>query len=422
MNKVLRLALLFLLANTLLLITQWERVAFANNDANPSVEMVGEIVTDSGSSFASMEDEVALAIDPSLIVKGDVLGLYNSKHPDAKLIGHVLVMSNSDENQRGKLINTSREIFGETFIGFELPKKTELNRFVPYLQSLADLYLASPGQAPLNVALIDVVNRYGDKTEGGDILLKKIRSSVCSRPQFSCAPQAKLTEYLWSEGVVTSRNIDRKIERGLRKRLGIEVIITGHIKETDSGIDLILMATHTDTGYKPRAMWRRFAFSYDKLEFSPSSLASVTTSFRKRSMGKLAIRRIKVKSVDGMKVEYFSYENLIDWIDTADGKNDSVMAGDFFVRVDGHAYPMDMNGVFYNDKITAGKHRVTFGYYPAILKNGRTLTRAKVPLQKNIEIALSEGEALNLDVIGKIEGSYGILIGDSYGVEGSGLR
>lgn len=406
---------------TLMFLSVESRGIFANGNLRLLSDMAGKIVHKPAlGEFISIGDEVELSFDPKLIVKGDRLGVYikagtkdNKGAPLMRRIGWLIVLSNSGEKPVGKLISASQEIMGQAYLGHSLSGKNELNEYIPFLQNVADSYLNDPERERLRVALVDVVNPYGDRTLAGDAVFEDLRRYICQRPQFICVKREKLAERLWTQSVKTSRNIDNLVEQDIYARLGAKLIITGHLRYWGGEMDLILRARSTNPESLPRQMWRRFKLTIENPKITPASFNVITVPYKKMERGALRIALRSVGSVEGMRAKRFFYKNLSESYGLSVSDNGAVEAGDFFVRLDGREYPLDMGGMFFNGPIVAGAHHVTIGYYP-IVTTGAKRKALKKPIQGTMEISVGAGELLNLDVIGKIENGYAVLVADSY--------
>jgi hypothetical protein len=241
--------------------------AFSSETRAEKSEMIGEIRSGpeavTGITYGSV---TPININRDLIAKGDRLDLYKkvddqlTEHLALKRVGSLIVLSGSGSPPIGKIIKLSEEIDGVTYVAFTLPKSHQLNRYLPFIKSMADSFALEPEVRPLKVALIDAINQYGDRTKLTDALFKKVIKSICERPQFLCADRSAVTEILRNYKIATSRNIDSDIERELLSKQGVEVIVTGHLLKRDNKIEFLLRARSTREDSEPRQVWRIFKF------------------------------------------------------------------------------------------------------------------------------------------------------------------
>jgi len=104
------------------------------------------------------------------------------------------VTSRSGEATTGELSRMTREIFGPAYLKFELGEEEQLNRYLPFIQNIGDTFLPPTAEGKLTVAPLDVVNRFGDRTSGGDIIFADFRKHICARAQFECVDGEKIAK------------------------------------------------------------------------------------------------------------------------------------------------------------------------------------------------------------------------------------
>lgn len=241
--------------------------AYSSETRAEKSEMIGEIQSGTeavtGITFGSV---MPININRDLIAKGDRLDLYKkvddqfTDHLALKRVGSLIVLSDSGSPPIGKIIKLSEEIDGVTYVAFTLPESHQLNRYLPFIKSMADSFALKPEVRPLKVALIDAITQYGDRTKLTDALFLKVIRSICERPQFLCADRRAVTEILRNQKIATSRYIDSDIERELLSKQGVEVIVTGHLLKRENKIEFLLRARSTREDSEPRQVWRIFKF------------------------------------------------------------------------------------------------------------------------------------------------------------------
>ncbi len=394
--------------------------AFAQGSSWTIKDMAGKIETGlSGGKFTSIEEKVGLAINPDLLVKGDRLFVYTKEKNvgsgddvSMRRIGSLIVLSGSSQAPVGKIKNAGQEVYGEAYVGFALSAEDQTSRFLPFLQSMADAYLHNPQQRRLRVAVIDVVNPFGDRIVAGEPLLNEIRQSVCRRPQFDCVKREKIAEIMWRGQVNTSRGLDRTLLDELKNRLKIDVIVTGHIRKQNGDADVIVQARALDENVKPERVWRRFRFALRDIGATEPGFARVTARHKKAPRAEITIRIKEVATVEGMRAEYFFYKKIAEFDESFKDHDGHVGAQDYFASIDGRSYPLRMGGLFYSGPIIAGAHGVTFGYYPARALPDGQMAPTRKPFRQTIEIIAHPGERIEITIVGKIEMGYLALIAD----------
>lgn len=387
-------------------------------------EMIGEIPAGSGAvtgiSFGSITQ---IDIDPDLVARGDRLDIYKiaddgssvaRRKPVLKRVGSLVVISGSESPPAGKVIRLSEEINGKTFVAFTLPVSRQLNQYLPFIKSMADSFPVKSEFKPLKIALIDAINPFGDRTALTDALFEKVIQRVCERQQFLCADRRDVTTVLRNHQITTSRNIDSSAERELLSKLDVEVIVTGHVLRRENKIVFLLRARSTRSNAEPRQVWRLFRLPDSAAATNlpgPDRITHLNVASKK---GWLNVRFIDVLTADGMSVEYFFHEALLDYSGASGLSVKSARPVDIFVKLNGAVYNQDGNGLFYSGPVKAGKIEITAGYYPAVTIDGETKKLSESPVRKTFTIYVGEGDNFYLNIIGTVEKGFAIIAADSY--------
>lgn len=319
----------------------------------------------------ALDDELSLDINVGLIAKGDRLKIV-PKTGASTALGWIVVTSDGAESPRGRVRGASREIPADSLLEFSLPDKEQVNLFLPFIRTLADSFIDDPLKGPLHVALIDVINPTGDRTEAGDKLFDIISRHICGRPQFECVKRQKIVEELWRLRVPTSRGLDDATERELKTAIGPAIIVTGHLLISDSRTaSLILQARNPENPTRDGGIWRRFDMPAETLGVDTESFKRVTAGFTEARRGLLRFKIETPAELDGLRVDHIGTADLGEWIA---GQDTGYVAepSEHFVFVDGESLAMNPDGRFRDKPVAAGIRRVKIGYYPSVANPGQS--------------------------------------------------
>lgn len=373
---------------------------------------VGQIAKNlSGKKMISFDDDLSLDVDPAIIAKGDRLKIV-PKTGASNGLGWLVVTSRNGEPPRGKVRGAAREIPEDSYLEFVLADDRQVNIFLPFIQSLADTFIADPLKGPLRVAVIDVVNPYGERTEAGDIMFEKLSRHICGRPQFECAKREKIVEEMWRLRIPTSRGIGGNAEKALKKALGGAVIVTGHLRLSDPGVaEFILRARTLDGPERDGEVWRKFEAPPEILGITGATFGRVTVKFMDVPPGLLRFRLADSPELDGMMADYVGSADLGGLITGHDGGVVAEPSG-HFVFVDGESLVMAPDGRFREQPVAAGERRVRIGYYPQATGSGASSARASASVEKSFDIHVEPGETVEITILGGITGTRGVIAAD----------
>ncbi|VAX16651.1 hypothetical protein MNBD_NITROSPINAE01-1327 [hydrothermal vent metagenome] len=382
--------------------------------ANNNAQVIGAInIPAKGLTLLSPGDMVTMDIDPNLIAKGDMLNIYEKTDEGLHPAGEVVITSGSGEPVSGRLLTAGREFSGKALVGFYLDPNMQMNWAVPFIKTVTDTFLGNPGLERINVAVIDVINEFGNRTLAGAKLGKEIRSYICARQQFYCANKNVVEKILWRNNAQTSRGINRNVKRALKKELGVDLIITGHLRGLKGKtLDVALLATPVSGASEKLPVWTRFSFSYSERGITKETLHAITAVFNEPQKSRFTARLVNVKKIEGMTAEYVAYRDFKELVERESAG--MVVAGEFFLSIDGTSHALSADGLFFDGPVHAGMHQINIGYYPVIIKNGVRIVQKKTPVERSFKIVTSEGENFNLDIMGQIKEGYAVLAGDTY--------
>ncbi|MBI4664936.1 MAG: hypothetical protein HY751_00855 [Nitrospinae bacterium] len=359
-----------------------------------------------GGKFISLEDTLALEINTGAIVKGDKLWLLTrspengSGHASYTRAGALVVTSNSHEPPMGRVKSAGHEMDGEVYLDFTIPEAQQLNPFLPFLQSLADNLVVNHPSGPVKVAVVDVVNQYGERTAGGDHLAESLRRYVCGRPQFSCANPADIAVGLSQNKVSTSSWLGDHGAMLMLKTLNATALISGHARMETGMIDLALQAVFISDGEAPGRMWRRFTFTPAELGVTPEDFEKVTATNHPVPAGALKICVKETAILEGAKAEFIEYAP----VDRFSGRRIPAIA-DFYASLDGEPLRIDFaNGCFFDGVIASGEHEIKFGFRASGDMGGF--------VEKDFKTTISAGETEQIHLMGGMQNGVAVIAAD----------
>lgn len=364
----------------------------------------------SGKKMISFDDDLSLDIDPAVIAKGDRLKII-PKTGGPSGLGWLVVTSRNGEPPRGRVRGAAREIPADSLLEFALADDEQINVFLPFIQSLAGAFIDDPLKGRLRVAVMDVVNPYGERTQAGDIMLETLSRHICGRPQFECVKRGNIVEEMWRLRVPTSRGIGGATEKALKKAIGDAVIVTGHLRLTDTGVAEFILRASTLDGPGRGEVWRKFEARPETLGVSEAAFGRVTVKFTDVAPGLLRFHLADSPELDGMTADYIESSDLGGWITGPGGDVAATPAG-HFVFVDGESLVMTPDGRFREQPVAAGERRVRIGYYPQALGSGVSPARSNTPVEKSFDIHVDPGETVEITILGGITGTCGVIAAD----------
>ena len=330
-------------------------VSLAQNADGPAlragVGRVGDNLSKHGKSLIALDDDISLEIDPAIIAKGDRLKLV-PKTGDSNALGWLVVTSGDNESPRGKVRGASREIPADSNLEFALDDDEQVNVFLPFIKSLASAFYDNPLKGRLRVAMIDVVNPYGERTQAGDTVLETVSRRICGRPQFECVKKEDIVEEMWRLRVPTSRGLSVHSEKALRKALGDAVMVTGHLRLSETGeAELVLLARSQEKTNREGGMWRKFVAPPEMFGTVKEACERVTVKYADVTPGLLKFRLSSSPQLDGMNADHIGSSGLGEWMSGHDGDGGvAVEPARHFVFVDGESLAMNP------DRLGSGEH------------------------------------------------------------------
>jgi hypothetical protein len=408
-----RLGALFFLA---LLFVPAE-VSIAQKAENPAwrtgVGRAGENLSKKNKSLIALEDDLSLEIDPAIIAKGDRLKIV-PKTGEPNALGWIVVTSGDGEPPHGRVRGAMREIPADSQLELVLADDEQVNVFLPFIKSLASSFLHDPLKGPLRLAVIDVVNPYGERTEAGDILFETLWRHICGRSQFECVKREKIVEEMWRLRVPTSRGLSVQSEKALSKALGDAVMVTGHLRLPETGeAEFVARARAPEGAKREGDVWRKFVAPAEVFGITKTAFERVTVKYTDVPSGLLRFRLASSPELDGMMADHIGSSDLGVWMVGNNG--DGVVVAEpsrHFVFVDGESLVMNPDGNFRECPVAAGERRVRIGYYPQATGSGASLARPSKPVEKSFEIHVNPGETVEINILGGITGTHGVIAAD----------
>jgi len=366
--------------------------------------------------FVTVGSRVDLAINGAAVVKGDRLDIYqaNDRAGDTtmEMVGQLIVTSPSGTDPAGEVTLAYKEIYPTAYVSLTLPESLHLNPYLPFMQTMADTYLDNPILKKLRVAVVDVVDVHGNITGAGESIFADVRRFVCARAQFDCVDARTLASALGKYGVYTSANIDRETRGKMLANLKCDIVVTGIYRRVDNGLELILLAQSTHPADKRRQVWRKLLFPRESGPGGSSIEDRVTVRYRRIPKGHLKISLSQRDTIDGMKAEYFHYEDFRSLVKKTEATGARLEAARFFADVDGRRHLLRADGLLFNEPVSAGKHRVVIGYYPeSTAKTSMERSRMET-VRKVMDLYVGEHEIVSVVVCGTIEKGFGLIAAD----------
>ncbi|MBF0292346.1 MAG: hypothetical protein HQK86_09330 [Nitrospinae bacterium] len=384
-----------------------------NPTLRAGVGRVGDNLSKHGKSLIALDDDISLEIDPAIIAKGDRLKLI-PKTGDTTALGWLVVTSGDGEPPRGKVRGASREIPADSNLEFVIDDNEQVNAFLPFIKSLTSAFYDDPLKGPLRVAVIDVVNPYGERTQAGDTVLETISRHICGRPQFECVKREKIVEEMWRLRVPTSRGLSVHSEKALMRTIGDAVMVTGHLRLSETGeAELVLLARSQGRAKRDGGVWRKFVAPQEMFGTGKAAFERVTVKYADVPTGLLKFRLANSPQLDGMQADHIGSSDLGGWMSGHDGDGGITMEPSrHFVFVDGESLAMNPDGNFRELPVAAGERRVRIGYYPQATGVGVALPRPARPVEKSFEIHVNPGETVEITILSGIIGTHGIIAAD----------
>ncbi len=370
--------------------------------------------------FVTIGSRVDLAINGAAVVKGDRLDIYQADGGEndsgdniaMEMVGRLIVTSSSRSDPAGEVTLAYREIYPTAYVSLTLPASLHINPYLPFMQTMADTYLDNPILEKLRVAVVDVVDVHGNITVAGESMFADVRKFICARAQFDCVDARTLASAMAEYGVYTSANIDREIKGKMLANLKCDIVVTGLYRRVDNGLELVLLAQPTHPIGKRGQAWRKFFFPREHGAGDSPAIDRVTVHYRRIPKGHLKISLSHRDTIDGMRAEYFHYEDFRQLVKKTKTTGARIEAARFFAEVDGQRHLLRADGVFFDEPVSAGSHRVVVGYYPdSTARTAMERSRTEA-VRKVVDLYVGKDETVSVDVCGMVEKGFGLIAVD----------
>lgn len=374
-------------------------------------------------------DELILEVDPSSVMKGDLLSTYRvvegkgkqeKKNPYVQKGGLLRVGVVSENLVTGWMIQVKDLLRIGDKLDYYLPEPIHRNRYFPFLKQVADLYLTGTGEEPISVLFLDVTDSEGNITNISESIFLDMENLICHRPQFKCIPRESYLPDLNRYDVSTSWAVDQFVEQGLRNRLKPDVWIKADCRTVrEDRVDVRLTAV--DPFHNLDRIDYELTVDPSEIYFSEADPNEILVEYVPVGRAKFHVFYKEAKVVNEQPVRFFHFERLEDkvspevWnIVTAEGS--SLLPGDFFLELDGTIHRPKEDRVFYSDLVKVGPHRLKIGFFPMI-KTGRGVERAGASIQNSFNLSPENGEEWRIEVSNLILGDKAYVMVDTQVVE-----
>lgn len=377
-----------------------------------AARLVGEArVMGRAGGFASPGSLLMLDVDPAAVVPGDRLLLYEPAEEGSGLyrpVGAVTVVLDGLGGVSGVVSAAARELSGRMRLGFSLPLEIQLTRHLPFFDSIARAYLASPSRAPLAVAVVDVTNPRGERTAAGDRLQDGVERALCARPQFVCVPRERVETFLREEGAATSRALDAAALTDLRGRLAADVVITGHYHFMETGgVAYALRAVALKPGLAPQSLWRKGVLTAQ--EWGGEADERVTAGFQPLRRARITVKALDAATVEGVKARRVAMAKLEELYPGRELDGQRYAPPALSLTIGNRTVDLPGPGATYSALIPAGSAAITIEYLPRPLDMRMEAGPPPRPLSERVNVSIEEGGELTVTLVPREERGYAIL-------------
>jgi hypothetical protein len=306
----------------------------------------------------------------------------------------------------------SKEVFIGSYVDYSLPVEVQMDRYSPFLKSLAKTFLADPVNDQVSVALIDATDERGNITRLTEDVYKEFSASMCQRPQFSCVSRADVLALIQAYDVQTSNSIGRYLRRKIAKKFKPNLFMTLVVKpegKKDETVSIKISTYNLATDSK----MQDFELKSESKNYNTKPQEDeMVVKYMNSKQGLLKIALNRKAMLNGRWVDNLFMLQMEDYIPKKQWKYipDAILNVD--MMLDGKSLKSDDQGVvYYYDIITAGAHSLILTVSPTIA--GRAELPLGKPIEKTLLLNVAPDIGTETEVVVKIYGKQAVIVVDT---------
>lgn len=394
-----------------------------SEDVRRESDMKGTILrTFRDEKMIILGDTLIIQMDPSKVMKGDLLVAYRvtdtpgkkkDKNRLVKRGGLLRVVSVSEGMVTGDMVKVTDVLHVGDRLDYYLPQDRQENRYFPFLKRMVDLYWDEKEKHPISVLFMDVTDPEGNVTNLSESVYLELNQMICGRSQMQCISREAILANFNQYGVTTSKSVDTFVERGFLGHLKPDVWIRAEVRSVQKDLIEVRLSAVDPYHVRDRIEYS-LRFDPSAVFFSKKDPGEVLVSFTPVKRARFNVFSKEVKTVNEKNVDYFHFDLLGDKIPpdvlkvvTSGGK--PLVAGDFFLDLDGDLHPLDKDNVYFNDLVPIGTHRLKVGFYPMI-RTTKGSERVGAPILNSFDLTPQEGEEWNIEVNNLVMGDKAYIL------------
>ncbi len=403
--------------------------AFGQRDYVPQLisekEMKGALQTAAKElALLSVGDSVTVIIDPSLVMPGDRLDIFEviksqkSRKKGDRLVfpvGRLVITEVYPEMVVGELEHAKKEIFAGSYVDFHMPARIHVNRYIDFINTIVTARLDDPINGVIKTALIDVTDEMGSVRRIQEAVYNELRHAICRRPQFSCVSRDEIGKFMRQKGISTSMSMGRYMREKLAEEFGAELYISATAVHDRERVQIILSAYDLEKSLKTKDI-EITALSGDYV--IPIGMPEdVIVEYNNVRHGYLKMSIDKPEFLSGRKVDFLFTENLDDYIfrkylDTlGENLSDEVELGRVTVRIDGRVLREGKKRVLFDGIIRAGEYDLKITAIPSLKDNPDVVVGR--PIESRAKLKIHPNAPVRTEIILKTYGRQAIIILDT---------
>ncbi len=375
-------------------------------------------------ALLSIGDSVTVIIDPSLVMPGDRLDIFEviksqkSKKKGDRLvfpIGRLVITEVYPEMVVGEVEYAKKEIFAGSYVDFHLPARIHVNRYIDFINTVITARLDDPINGVIKTALIDVTDEMGSVRRIQEAVYNELHHAICARPQFSCLSRDEIGGFMRQKEISTSMSMGHYMRAQLAEEFKTELYISATAVHDRERVQIILSAYDLEKGLKTKDV-EITALSGDYV-IPVGMPEDVIVEYNNVRHGYLKMSMEKPEFLSDRKVDFLFTENLDDYIfkkyldSLGENISDEVELGRVTVRIDGKILREGKKHVLFDGIIKAGEYDLRITAVPS-LKDDPDVVVGR-PIETRAKLIIHPNAPVRTEIILKTYGRQAIIILDT---------
>lgn len=387
------------------------------------------------SALLTVGDRVKLKlVNPAAVMPGDRMDIYESTKSgmaddrgDELLAwaGRLVITGVDGGTVLGELESANREISVGGRLDYSLPDERQRSRYFDLMRLMA-ASIADPARGVITVALPDVTDGAGDDTRLSEAAYVQLREDLCGRAQFRCVERRALRAMLGEYDVATGASAGELARGKAAARFGADWFVTGRLeylngpnsaaRENPRAGNLLL----TVMAYDLRGGAEAFAAAYPATagEYGTANGApnDVLVAYRAARHAYLKIAVDGGAALSGRRVDNLFTASLDEYVDKEyhryiSGAGARIVMGNIEMSLDGKPLRRGVDGVYFDDIISAGNHTLRVTAMPSLAGRGEPPIGRR--LDNSVQLIIAPDAAFMSQVMVGIAGGRALMAVDT---------